>query len=680
MENIWAYDFDKTVYDGDSSVDFFFFCLVRKKKLLKYIPIIIFYMLLYLIRFISVKDLKEKFFSFLKSIPNIDELVDDFWMKNRKKIYPFFEQELQISSRPVIYIISASPEFLINGYTKNLDKIKLIATKMDKKTGKIIGENCKGKEKVKRLEKESKKIIIEKFYSDSSTDMPLAEKSKNAYIVCKGKCEKWNDEILKKKKQKCVQIGIFVFFVGFYFILGVYLSYLYDFSKTYDLIFGADTSRVLGDMTDVFGNHYRIKVHPLFVMIVAPFIYILNGITLDSVLSVIILSSLIGSLSVVVMYKIASIYIEEERTKILLMLIFGFSFTNLIFSSSTETFIFSGFFLILLWYFIITLLNKKEKINKIEYFYLILLGVISLGITITNIVVFLIIILTLLINKKIKFKKAFLIVILVFLLSIFLSLIQNFVWHNTPTLLQYKENYQEEEKYTNYDISIPKIKNVIINGFVNSIIASDVRLSDTDNIYFLNNNSWTVVPVIIFYLLIIYFLIKNGSKNKILNIGVLLTVLFNCCLHTFYGNGEVFLYSCHFIYLVFLLLILNYKTLNHKNRINIILLILLVIQLIENAKIFKQVINLSSSILTPTYYRVLFHNPCLLIGIIFILFMIYLFSYLFYKNLKKFTINNDNKVFYLIMCILCIVSINLIFIGIHTTPKYNKILNISIKK
>ena len=31
MNDIWVYDFDGTIYNGDSSIDFFFFCL-RKKR------------------------------------------------------------------------------------------------------------------------------------------------------------------------------------------------------------------------------------------------------------------------------------------------------------------------------------------------------------------------------------------------------------------------------------------------------------------------------------------------------------------------------------------------------------------------------------------------------------------------------------------------------------------------
>ena len=34
-----GYDFDETIYDGDSSVDFYFFCLGKNKKVLKQLPL-----------------------------------------------------------------------------------------------------------------------------------------------------------------------------------------------------------------------------------------------------------------------------------------------------------------------------------------------------------------------------------------------------------------------------------------------------------------------------------------------------------------------------------------------------------------------------------------------------------------------------------------------------------------
>ena len=47
--NVNLYDFDNTIYDGDSSVDFYLFCLKKKISIIKYLPIFIIYFFLYII-------------------------------------------------------------------------------------------------------------------------------------------------------------------------------------------------------------------------------------------------------------------------------------------------------------------------------------------------------------------------------------------------------------------------------------------------------------------------------------------------------------------------------------------------------------------------------------------------------------------------------------------------------
>jgi len=49
--------------------------------------------------------------------------------------------------------------------------------------------------------------------------------------------------------------------------------------------FQADPVRVLADMTDRFGNHYRIKVHPLFVLLTHPLVTLLRALTGASALT-----------------------------------------------------------------------------------------------------------------------------------------------------------------------------------------------------------------------------------------------------------------------------------------------------------------------------------------------------------------------------------------------------------
>ena len=85
-------------------------------------------------------------------------------------------------------IISASPEFLLKPLEKKL-KVNVIASIVDKKTGKFISKNCHDYEKIKRYEEKYTKKV-KAFYSDSiKADRAMLEYDKKAYLVTKDKVE-----------------------------------------------------------------------------------------------------------------------------------------------------------------------------------------------------------------------------------------------------------------------------------------------------------------------------------------------------------------------------------------------------------------------------------------------------------------------------------------------------------
>lgn len=219
-----GYDFDGTIYDGDSSVDFYFYCLKKNKTILLCLPIQLYGLLLYILGIKDKTFFKEKFFSFLKKINNIDDYIKDFWKDKIKNIKSWYLEQ----KKPSDIIISASPEFLLKPLEKIL-KIKVIATKVDKNTGKFNSLNCHDYEKIKRYEQETKKKNnINKFYSDSiKADRPLLEYAKEAYLVRKNKIEKINLENIKEEKSNGLLIGINIFsFLCFLFIFPTMMFFL----------------------------------------------------------------------------------------------------------------------------------------------------------------------------------------------------------------------------------------------------------------------------------------------------------------------------------------------------------------------------------------------------------------------------------------------------------------------
>lgn len=183
-----VYDFDGTIYDGDSSVDFFLYVLKQKPSLLRYAPRQVWGFILFGLKHINKTELKEYFFSFLSGIDS-EKLTEGFWNQNQYRIYKWYLEQQQ----PDDIIVSASPEFLLKPICRRLGIHNLIASKVDAQSGKFSGENCRGAEKVQRLAKEYNVTQIDNFYSDSHSDLPLAQIAKNAFLIVNGSARKWEE-------------------------------------------------------------------------------------------------------------------------------------------------------------------------------------------------------------------------------------------------------------------------------------------------------------------------------------------------------------------------------------------------------------------------------------------------------------------------------------------------------
>lgn len=179
------YDFDKTIYNGDSSVDFWLFCLWNDLTLIRFLPIQVWGGIRYYLKMNSKESYKQSFFSFLNGIKNIDKIVNNFWSREfNRKIKTWYLD----TNREGDVIISASPEFLLEPAISVLKCKALIASRVDKKTGRFISLNCYGSEKVTRFREDfgvNTKVI--EAYSDSLSDLPILNLADMAYIVKKNK-------------------------------------------------------------------------------------------------------------------------------------------------------------------------------------------------------------------------------------------------------------------------------------------------------------------------------------------------------------------------------------------------------------------------------------------------------------------------------------------------------------
>ena len=157
-----VYDFDDTIFRGDSTRAFWAYCLKRAPGLARFLPRQCAAAVRYALGRTAKEAFKEAFFSFLQGVPDADA-----WAQKQ----------------PDDLVVSASPEFLLAPACRRLGIRPPIASRVDARTGRYTGLNCKGAEKVSRFREQYPDAEIGQFYSDSRSDAPLAHLARRAFLV-----------------------------------------------------------------------------------------------------------------------------------------------------------------------------------------------------------------------------------------------------------------------------------------------------------------------------------------------------------------------------------------------------------------------------------------------------------------------------------------------------------------
>lgn len=185
-----VFDFDKTIYDGDSTTHFCIFIAKRHPKVILSFICALPTVFRYKFGKISKTEMKERLYKAFSCVSDMNGEVERFWEKHFKRIEKWY---LEIK-KPDDVVISASPEFLLQIPIEKLGIGTLIGSRVDMKSGKYEGLNCYGEEKVKRFAEhfgEGYLSLSDNFYSDSYSDSPMARISKNAYIIKNHKPLPW---------------------------------------------------------------------------------------------------------------------------------------------------------------------------------------------------------------------------------------------------------------------------------------------------------------------------------------------------------------------------------------------------------------------------------------------------------------------------------------------------------
>lgn len=182
-----VYDFDGTIYDGESSVEFILEYLRHDIKIIKFLPSVAKIMFKYEKGEISFDDFVNKYGAGVKdyfSSNNVEivPLVKDFWDRHEKQIKPFYAHV----QKPDDVIITASPEFMMKDICERLGVRHLIATDFDVETGEVK-KACFREGKIPCFREAFPEGVIDDFYTDSINDEFLFPFAKRVFMVKKHK-------------------------------------------------------------------------------------------------------------------------------------------------------------------------------------------------------------------------------------------------------------------------------------------------------------------------------------------------------------------------------------------------------------------------------------------------------------------------------------------------------------
>lgn len=177
-----VYDFDNTIYRGESGVDLFLYYFRRDPKLISKFPMAIKAITEYKATKMSIDDVFSKYAypveEYCRSIEDMEGDIKRFWNINSKKIKPFYLKQRKDDD----VILSACVDVVLEEICKRLNIKNFIGSEFDRETC-TLTNFCYKENKVKAFKERYPDAVIENFYTDSYNDLPMIDLAQNAYIV-----------------------------------------------------------------------------------------------------------------------------------------------------------------------------------------------------------------------------------------------------------------------------------------------------------------------------------------------------------------------------------------------------------------------------------------------------------------------------------------------------------------
>ena len=392
--------------------------------------------------------------------------------------------------------------------------------------------------------------------------------------------------------------GLFVavfFFLTYLILASIFNQPAFDVD---DILF--DTDGLLWRTrftTAAYQDYYWRSVHPFVLLIIRPLITLLvfffKG---DKLVAAFVLVAFSGAACVFLAWYFVKQTIANSTYALLIASLLGVSAAHLVFGSLIETYIFLAATAMI---FLVLLLKEKP------FFVLIIAGLISFGITITN---FAQAVITFIFVKR-DFKLWIKYGVIVAALTIPLTLLNNFVYPDSQPYFFNPSSLNAETGNT-FTPSVERGLAVLRVMFLHSIVAPDplilqeeipflkVWMFKADPMRLSKYETWFGKSLAYFWLGLAllggFLFLKNLKKDeKQFSFAFIFILLFNFALHLRYGK-DLFLYSANWTYAIILFLALAWKSLADKRWFQIILLGFIALLLVNNSRLIFTMLSTSA--------------------------------------------------------------------------------------
>ncbi len=183
-----VYDFDNTIYDGETLVDFILYYVKTDPKIWPYLPKLLYIAFKDACHLFTLEQAHKAYASFLEGyytkVTDIDEKVIKFWDENQHKIKPWYETV----RRDDDIVVSGTTDFLLDEIMKRMGIKNYVGSSIDKKTGKFK-RLCFLENKVKIFYELYPDAHIDNFYTDSMNDKAMMDIADHVFFVTGDKIE-----------------------------------------------------------------------------------------------------------------------------------------------------------------------------------------------------------------------------------------------------------------------------------------------------------------------------------------------------------------------------------------------------------------------------------------------------------------------------------------------------------